>query len=116
MIPGLCNLFQALKGTNGGFSVSASPAYVLARGSGTVATDPITATPSGGTPGYTYAWVYSGGDGSVTPVSPTSATTTFNATVASGDDKIAYYTCNVTDSASNMASSNTVTVEIQAAT
>ena len=114
MIPGLCNLFQALKGTFGGLSVNASPGYVYATGSGTVATGSITATPSGGTPAYTYNWVFMGGDNSITPVSVHSATSTFIGTVRSGDDKVAYYQCNVTDSAAHMASSNQVTIEIQA--
>lgn len=66
-------------------------------GSGAATTNSVTATPTGGTGPYLYAWALVSGD-TFTVNSPTSATTTFTASVGPGEDKTAIYRVTITDS------------------
>lgn len=74
-------------------------------GAGLVTTTAATATPTGGLAPYTYAWVNIGGVGS--PNTPASATTTFSATLGSGDDTFGDFQCTVTDSLGTTATAVT---------
>jgi hypothetical protein len=83
---------------SGGLTVSISPTSLNTDFAGTPITSAgATATPSGGTATYSYAWTKVSGD-TVTINSPTSATTTFTAAVIAGHSKAATYRCTVTDS------------------
>jgi hypothetical protein len=67
-------------------------------GPGSVTTNSVTVTPSGGTGPYTYAWANVEGD-AATVNSPTAATTTFTHTLTLGvPSKSGQYECTVTDS------------------
>lgn len=84
-------------------SVAASPDYVfgVTLGGGSVATGNTTATPTGGTAPYTYAWTVTAFDNSVTPsvTAPTSATTSFLQTnIGLGESFSATFQIEVTDS------------------
>jgi hypothetical protein len=89
----------------GGFSASASDyaPYGSRTGPGFVTTTSVTITPTGGHSPYTYLWTKTAGSGSITTA--TSASTTFGASVAPGDDEVGAFQCVVTD-----ALSQTVTV------
>lgn len=67
-------------------------------GTGTVTTNAVTITPTGGYSPYTYAWTKTAGNGSIT--SATSASTTFTNSVSVGNDELGVFDCEVTDSAS----------------
>ena len=68
-------------------------------GPGSVTTNSVTVTPSGGTGPYTYAWANVEGD-TATVNSPTSATTTFTHTLTLvSPTKSGQYECTVTDAA-----------------
>lgn len=60
----------------------------------TVTTNSVTITPSGGSgAGPTYSWQYVSGDSSITPNSPTAATTTFTGNVSRNLNRSAIYKC-----------------------
>lgn len=81
--------------------------------SGTVVTDTVTATPTGGTAPYTYSWVYVSGDPEVTAAAPTSAGTTFTANpVYDGSPFTTVFRCDVTDNAGNVVSAGEVTAHL----
>jgi hypothetical protein len=87
--------------SSGALTATISPGF--AGGSepvaGTVTTNSVTVTPSGGTSPYTYAWTKVSGD-TFTVTSPTAAATTFSVTLGSGGLASAIYRCTVTDDAS----------------
>lgn len=97
-------------------SVSAAPGTIsgMTAGTGTAVTNAATATPTGGTPPYTYAWQITSYDGPVSPVanSPTSSSSTFTQTgIGIGEVYSASVRCQVTDSTPGtplVALSNTV--------
>lgn len=97
-------------------SVVAAPGTVsgTTAGTGTATTNAATATPTGGTPPYAYAWQIVSYDGPVTPVanSPTSSSSTFTQTgIGVGAVYSASIRCQVTDSTPGtpfVALSNTV--------
>lgn len=90
-------------------SVAISGSGIATRiGPGNVTTPPITATPSGGLSPYTYSWTRVSGVGTVN--SPTSATTTFSATLANGDDVSGTFRVTVTDSLATVATAD-VTIQ-----
>lgn len=84
-------------------------------GAGSVTTlQSVTATPSGGTPGYTYFWQYVSGSVITNPTAQTSATTQFSCTLtaSSGQTETSVWKCTVTDAASGTANSANVTVTL----
>lgn len=97
------------------FSASVSPlssfkSTTLA--SATLTSGAFTCTPTGGSGAISYAWQYVSGDTTVTCASPSAATTTFSAAVSGAvPDKSAVWRCRVTDAASNVAYSNTITAQ-----
>jgi len=97
-------------------SVVAAPGTIsgTTAGTGTAVTNSTTATPTGGTAPYTYAWQIISFDGPVTPTanSPTAATSAFTQTgIGIGESFSATIVCQVTDSTPGtplVANSNTV--------
>lgn len=79
-------------------------------------TQPATATPSGGTPPYTYAWTQFDG-GSFQINSPSSATTSFATAglLNSGSSRTGRFLCTVTDSGNpqQTAQTNLVTATVE---
>lgn len=86
------------------FSASISPASATGSGKVNITTNSVTATPSGGTGPYTYAWTYVSGD-AVTVLSPTAASTQFRSNISAGG----VYRCTITDS---LAATATATVGV----
>lgn len=83
-----------------------APSEVYALGVGTVTTEAITATPSGGLAPYAYAWTRtSGSHGFAT--APSAATTAFIATPPGGSIQISVFRCTVTDSLGASATADT---------
>lgn len=80
-------------------AVTASPDSVNGAasrpGSATIATNETTATVTGGTAPYAFAWQSS--DGVMSPTASTSATTRFTGQVESGDTVSDSFTCTATD-------------------
>jgi hypothetical protein len=80
---------------------------------GTVVTNSVTITPSGGVAPYTYAWSYVSGD-NLTIDSPTSATTSFEGIVSgAAPDKVGTYKCRITDHVGTIFDVTGVTAEIE---
>lgn len=73
---------------------------------GTVYTNNVTVTPSGGQAPYTYAWARVSGDGAVE--NPAAATTNFSDTPGFGNTTEGYFICTVTDALGNVAVSDQV--------
>lgn len=93
---------DALVGFDSGAAIS---------GSVTTSAD-VTATPTGGTAPYSYAWSRVSGTPEVEIDSPTAATTSFTVAVAYDDiDYIASFICTVTDNVGNIIESEEVDVE-----
>lgn len=65
---------------------------------GSVVTDAVTVTPTGGTAPYTYAWTQVSGD-PINIVSPTSATTTFQQNLGPSEIATGVFRITVTDNA-----------------
>jgi hypothetical protein len=102
-----------------GVTVSNTAPYAENSGptAGTITTDPVAATASGGTPGYTYSWTKTGGSAKIAALNPTSSATAFQATgMIGGETAVATFTCTVTDSAAATVTSGVVTVTIQRGT
>lgn len=99
----------ASAGASGGaFSVSISPSpndksTAAGSPSGTVTSDNMTATPSGGTAPYTYSWAKVGGAGSPSFSAATSATTNVGLTVNASAERTLIIRCTVTDNAAAVA-------------
>ena len=102
----------AVAASAGALTASVSPVYAYATSAtaGTLITNSVTVTPSGGTGPYTYAWAKFSGD-TFTISAPTSATTTFSVTLGSGGFADATYRCTVTDS---LAATYSVDVSVTA--
>ena len=66
-------------------------------GSITVTSDPVTATPAGGTAPFSYAWARLSGDASISTTAGTSATTAFSASLPANDLIEAVFECTATD-------------------
>lgn len=91
-------------------TASVSSIYKLLDGVSTGDTDSVTVTPSGGTPGYTYAWTRVSGSTAITANSATAATTTFDcSSISDGQTLEAVMRCTVTD---NVAATKTVDVVV----
>lgn len=69
-----------------------------------------TATPTGGTAPYTYAWSFVGGD-PMTVTSPTNASTTFRFGLGPSDARSATYRCTVTDK-NGLTAQDTVSITL----
>jgi hypothetical protein len=78
---------------------------------GGVATDPVTATASGGVAPYTYLWERTSGDASTTASNPTGDITTFVRTSVSPGLFSSVWRCKVTDDVGTIAYSPTIIVE-----
>lgn len=97
------------------FTVAASPASVSGERAtiGTATSGNTTATPTGGTPAYTYDWEYVSGDVAITPTADSSATTAFSALVGpSNPSRSGVWRCKVTDSTGAFAYSNGVNIAL----
>lgn len=106
------NFYGTAKVTALAVSISPSSLYTTRVGAGTVVSAPATATASGGSGGYTYAWTYVSGN-SFSVTSPTSASTTFSTSLLAAQYKLGVYRCTVTDSLSNTAHAD-ITIEFEA--
>lgn len=78
---------SSVSGTRGSFGPGAL----------SVTSNVATATPSGGTAPFTYAWSFVAGDNTIGATAPTSASTTFSASVPFGSQKSATFGVTVTD-------------------
>ncbi len=97
-------------------SATAAPAnaYGWSTGStttGTVQSEAVTATPSGGSGSFTYNWALVSGSSAVTAVSPSSATTSFRSTGVS-TSRTAVFRCTVSDGITS-ATTNDVNVTLE---
>lgn len=81
-------------------------------GSGPFTTGQVTATASGGTPGYTYLWSRTGGDATISCSNTAIANPTFSASGTATQTKAATWICTVTDSLSQVGASAACTVSI----
>lgn len=78
-------------------TVSLSPTSITTGGAGPLVVSPtVTATPTGGSGAYSYSWT------ALTPSliaidSPSSASTTFSVTLASGEGESGIFRCTATD-------------------
>ena len=81
------------------FTVSASPSQAYGRrsGAGSVTTNSVTVTASGGSGNFTYQWQRSGGDGRITATSQTTRSSAFTATLGDGEIASADFLCTVSD-------------------
>ena len=104
----LCNASKAP-------SASASPTSVSGTGvaPATVTSGSTTCTASGGFAGYTYSWTFVSGT-ALTVNTATSASTTFSHHFVTTGTVTAVYKCVITDSKGNTASSNNVSVSLDA--
>jgi hypothetical protein len=82
-------------------------------GSKTLTTSPISVAAHGGTPGYTYSWVRISGSSSITAVSPSSASTSFTATLSANQEISAVFQCTVTDSSTATVVADAVLVDLE---
>jgi hypothetical protein len=103
MMPGLSSVMLQSVDLAAGAGATAYPTSVSKTISSTdglshSATTPVTTlSATGGTAPYTYAWELDSGDASITITSPSSASTTFSASLAPDEAKTATFTGTVTD-------------------
>ena len=95
-----------------GLSLSPGDIYTSRAGAGSSISSADTATATGGSTPYTYAWTRVSGS-SYTINSPTSAATTFTTTLAPSGYKTGVYRCTVTDSLGAIAMAD-ATIEFEA--
>ncbi len=105
------NMMLANKASVPAFSVSLSPSYLYTSGAGTPLTSAVvTATPSGGTGPFTYAWTRLSGSASVTATAPTSPSTAFGSgALGVSSARTADWRCTVTDSLAATTSADITT-------
>jgi len=89
-------------------TVDTPTAEIISTATGTLVTNSVTVTASGGTAPYTYAWARVSGD-VVTITSSTAASTTFSGAPAINETLTGEYRCTVTD---NVAATATITVGV----
>jgi len=87
-------------------SITPSPSYKTRIGTGSITSDVITATVTGGTSPYTFAVTYVSGD-SLTVNTPAAAASTFTTSLTKGTAKTGYYRFTATDAAA--ATANAIT-------
>jgi hypothetical protein len=115
MLPGIALMgAMALGGTAGSFWAEISDEFITKTGSTTggsktLVTSAVVVTAHGGIPGYTYGWVRTSGSALITATAPSSASTTFTATLSANQEVSATFTCTVTDSTGAF---QTVSVEV----
>jgi hypothetical protein len=102
MLPGLASLAGFAADTNSSFWVEPSVESVSKTGSTsggpkTLTTSNVTVIVHGGSGSPTFAWARTSGSSAITATNPTAATTAFSATVSSGQEVGAQFTCTVTD-------------------
>ncbi len=87
--------------SGGALSASVLPTYAYGDriGAGSVTTNAVSVSASGGTAPYTYAWAKKSGAGTMVANSPTAAITDFEGTLLAGAVRSQIWTCTVTDSA-----------------
>lgn len=91
---------------------TATPTFVSGVGAiGTVTSNSTTVVASGSPGPYSYAWAKVSGD-TITPNSPSAATTTFSGSPGIGTTITAVFRCTVTG-ASQSSQSNNVVVELE---
>lgn len=110
-VPSSNGVAGAVAGVSTALAASVSPGSAAGSNSGTSqTTNACVVTPSGGTPGYTYAWTWFSGGGSITITSASAASTTFSVTgLTAGTTRTGVARCTVTDSA---AGTKTVDVSV----
>lgn len=95
-------------------SLNVAPSSVFGEGNSAaiilITSSTATATPTGGTAPYTYAWTKVSGD-TMTATNPTSASTAFRLGVGPGDVKTATYRCTVTDK-NGLTAQDTVSITL----
>lgn len=95
----------------GALAASVSPTYAYGTNApGTVTSNTVTVTASGGTAPYTYAWAKKSGLLTITADSATSAATTFSASLVASQIREHIWTCTITD---NVAATTTVDVPVR---
>ena len=94
--------------------ISPSPVVNTRVGGAVRQSSVVTATPSGGTPPFSYAWSYVSGDLGYTITSPSSASTTFSIFVINDVTYQAIFECVATD-ALGVSWADTVSVSITGA-
>jgi hypothetical protein len=96
-------------------AVTAAPANVWGFSSGSpVTSNDTTATVTGGSGTFSYAWSQVDGDPGITITVPNGATTTFSAIMFPGATKSGQFICTVTDTVTGQAvASNEVTVTLE---
>lgn len=80
---------------------------------GSVTSDPVTTTVSGGTGPFTYSWEYVSGNLGMAPDTPTANSTTFTGDVNNADTLHSEYRCLITDANGATTYSPNVIVELQ---
>lgn len=116
--PGSLALSQFAGATNYvNVSASVSPATISKTSFGSAATgasgltNPVTATGSGGTGSYTYAWTLISGDASTTISNSTTASVTFSrANCNTGVDYVSTWKCTVSDGTTSASGNVQVTL------
>lgn len=107
---------QALAGALSPLMAVADPNFVsgsgFSGGTASISSSNSTASATGGIPGYTYLWQFVSGDSGVLPNSSGSASTGFSKTMANNTTADAVYRCRVTDTASNQAFTNNVSINL----
>lgn len=120
MLPGLATAMMGGSlggGTSGSFEASVSPTSIsrTATTSGpakTLTTAAVLVTASGGSGSYSYAWSRISGSAAITATVSSSSLTQFTATLNADDEKIATFTCIVTDTVSGSTVPVSVDVDI----
>lgn len=118
---GVINFSDFYGKSNVSFSASVSPTSLTRLGTtNTLTTASATATPSGGTGPFTYAWTataYGTSDGTLTVNSPTAASTTFSSILSvSGQMTDGEAQCVITDTSNSQTrTTGVVTIHIERA-
>lgn len=108
-------MLKTAPGSTPALSNSATPAFISGYSSryGTcTSSEPAMANVSGGSPPYTYLWSRVSGDTDITIQDPTNYYTYFTALLTSGDSATTVFKCTVTDAASTVVDTNTITVTL----
>lgn len=102
----------AVAPTLGGFTVSVDTITLsgIAATATVTTTGSVTATPNV-TGSYSYQWLKASGD-TLVPGSGTSPTTDFSVSMAPGENRVAFYYCQVTNSSGFVALSPNVLVDL----